>query len=359
MTGARCKARTLPTQLRQVVLAPWRNQRGMALLITVMILSLLVVVTLGYYKTTWQKYVASHNHKVNTQLKAIAGSAVQLGYAFLQYDGGANSTDSFFDLWAAIKDEDLRDLFPTGTAHLEIIDLSGRLQINSLVRQKGGGGKKGLSGRNRSLENETRAILLRLLLSDSFAISNELQAQQLVDALVDWLDADDLESDYGAENSYYRSLDPPYGCKNGPVEYIEELLLVKGITPELLFGTATTKGLADYLTVFGDNGKININTASRLILKSLDPLMNDDLTDRLEAFRRDVRNAAQLADPEWYKNIGGWPGDIVIYENLLTTESSYFQINGAGRYDNLVKRVTAVVERVDRAQVTMLWRKVE
>ncbi len=359
MIGERPKARTLFAQLGQVVSAPWRNQRGMAILITVMILSLLVVITLGYHKTTWHKYVASHNHKVNTQLKMIAGSAVQLGLAFVQYDGSANSSDSFFDPWATIKDEDFRDLFPIGTLHLEIIDLSGRLQINSLVRKKSGGGTERLSGKGRKPENQAEKILHRLLLSGSFAISSELQAQQLVDALVDWLDADDRESDYGAEDSYYRSLDPPYGCKNGPVEYIEELLLVKGMTPDLLFGTTTTKGLADYLTVFGDTGKININTAPRLILKSLDPLINDDLTDRLDAFRRDAHNAAQLAGPEWYKNIGGWPGDIVIYENMLTTESKYFQINGVGRYDNLEKRMIAVVQRVGRGQVKLLWQKVE
>ncbi len=359
MIGARRKTRTVSAQPGRVLSAPFRNQRGMAILITVMILSLLVVITLGYHKTTWHKYVASHNHKVNSQLKMIAGSAMQLGLAFLKYDGTSNTIDSFLDPWAAIKDEDFHDFFPTGSLHLEIIDLAGRLQINSLVRKKSGEGKQGISAKDRTPENQLEKILRRLLLSGSFAVSSELQAQQLVDALVDWLDADDQESDFGAENSYYRSLDPPYDCKNGPVEYIEELLLVKGMTSDLLFGTTTTKGLADYLTVFGDDGKININTTPRLILKSLDPLINDDLTDLLDGFRRDVHNAAQLSDPEWYKNIGGWPGDIVIYENMLTTKSTYFQINGAGRSDNLEKRMIAVVERVGRGQIKLLWRKVE
>jgi general secretion pathway protein K len=243
--------------------------------------------------------------------------------------------------------------------HLEITDLAGHLQINSLVRKKSGEGKRGLPAKGRNPENQAEKILYRLLLSGSFAVSSEMQAQQLVDALVDWMDADDRESDNGAEDSYYRSLDPPYGCKNGPIEFIEELLLVKGMTPDLLFGTTTTKGLADYLTVFGNNGKININTAPRLILKSLDPLISDDLIDRLDTFRRDARNAARLADPEWYKNIDGWPGDIVIYENMLTIESTYFQIIGTGRSDNLEKRMTAVVERTGRGQAKLLWQKVE
>ena len=351
MIGVKRKAWTAIVQPGSVFSTPWRNQRGMALLITLMVLSLLVVVTLGYHKTTWRNYVASHNHKTAIQLRMIAGSAVQLGVALLQYDGSVNTIASFFSPWASINDEDFQDLFPTGTLGLQIIDLSGRLQINSLVRKKGQEG--------RSSAKEVRAILSRLLLTGAFAITNEWQVQQLVDALVDWLDEDDRESDHGAETSYYRSLDPPYACKNGPVEYIEELLLVKGMTPELLFGTPTKEGLAEYLTVYGDTGKININTAPRLLLRSLDPLINDDVTDRLDAYRRDRHNAAQLGDPSWYKKIEGWPGDIVLYENLLTTESAYFQINGSGKSENLEKRMTVVVERVGGGQVKLLWRKVE
>lgn len=344
---------------RMHIVAPWRNQRGMALLVTLMILTLLVAVTIQYHKTTWQKYVAAYNHKTATQGKMIAGSALQIGIALLQYDGAANSTDSLLDPWAVVKDEDVQGFFPDATMHLEVIDLAGRLQINSLVQTTAGAGKKGVLSATKSSENQTREILRRLLLSGHFAIGGELQVQQLLDALVDWLDADDQESDQGAENSYYRSLTPSYSCRNGPVEYIEELLLVKGMTPELLFGTATTEGLAAYLTVFGEDGKININTAPRLLLASLDPLITDDLVDRLDAFRKDVRNADKLADPKWYKNINGWPGDIVIYESVLSTQSTYFQINGVGKLDNLSKKVSAVVQRVGKGRVKLLWQKVE
>lgn len=340
-------------------MAPWRNQRGLALLITLMILTLLVAITMEYHKTTWQKYVAAYHLKTATQMKMIAGSAVQIGIALLQYDGGANSTDSLFDPWAVVNDKNLQGFFPDASMHLEVIDLSGRLQINSLARTTAGVGKKGVLGSTKNSENQTGEILHRLLLSGYFAIGGELQAQQLLDALVDWVDVDDSESDHGAENSYYRSLHPSYSCRNGPVEYIEELLLVKGMTPELFFGTATTEGLAAYLTVFGDDGKININTAPRLLLASLDPLMTDDLVDRLDAFRRDVGNADKLADPKWYKNINGWPGDIVIYENVLSTQSSYFQINGVGNSDKLTKGVSAVVQRVGKGKVKLLWQKVE
>jgi DNA uptake protein ComE-like DNA-binding protein len=58
----------------------------------------------------------------------------------------------------------------------------------------------------------------------------------VADAIVDWRDTDDTPSPYGAESDYYGSVQPPYRAKNGPFETVEELLLVKGVTPDLLYG---------------------------------------------------------------------------------------------------------------------------
>jgi hypothetical protein len=58
----------------------------------------------------------------------------------------------------------------------------------------------------------------------------------LVDAVLDWIDTDNLERASGAEEEQYQDLDPPRHCKNAPLDSFEELLLVKGFTPELLFG---------------------------------------------------------------------------------------------------------------------------
>src|SRR5262249_14263324 len=56
------------------------------------------------------------------------------------------------------------------------------------------------------------------------------------DAILDWLDTDETPRENGAESDYYSGLSPPYACKNGPIDTIEELLKVKGVTPQLLFG---------------------------------------------------------------------------------------------------------------------------
>jgi general secretion pathway protein K len=68
----------------------------------------------------------------------------------------------------------------------------------------------------------------------------------------------------GAEDEYYLSLEPPYHCKNAPMDSIEEILLVKGMKSEYFFTTENYDGLKNYVTV-GTSGKININTASEMV----------------------------------------------------------------------------------------------
>jgi len=55
-------------------------------------------------------------------------------------------------------------------------------------------------------------------------------------AILDWMDKDDTPRDYGAEAEYYTRLQPPYQPTNAAVDSIEQLLLVRGVTPQLLFG---------------------------------------------------------------------------------------------------------------------------
>lgn len=100
----------------------------------------------------------------------------------------------------------------------------------------------------------------------------------IVDSIMDWRDTNDLHMLNGAEEDYYRSLEKPYSCKDGPFDSVEELLLVRGMTPEILYGTSKQsdeedgegednyEGVAEYLTVKG-SGKVNINTAPRVVLE--------------------------------------------------------------------------------------------
>lgn len=334
----------------------WRDEQGMALLVTIMTVSLLVAVTIQYHKTTWQQFLVSNNYRVGNQLKVIADSGVNIALALLQSDGEKNQSDSLLDGWAALGQEKFEGSFSFGTLQLKVVDLSGRLQINSLVQKTGDNPD---TGEESNTEGEVRQVFQNMLLSGVFAIEDETEARSIADALIDWIDEDDEESDLGAESSFYQSLDKPYSCRNGPVRYIEELLLIKGISPELLFGSGEQKGLADYLTVYGDDSKVNISTAPLLVIQSFDSLIGDDLLETFDEYRRNQENEENLGTLGWYKEVDGWPGDIVINQDLLTTSSSYFQIIATGEFDTFSRSVVAIAERTSESEVNLLGKKTE
>ena len=90
----------------------------------------------------------------------------------------------------------------------------------------------------------------------------ENEALEVADSIADWRDADDDEREHGAEGMTYRGLPDGYDCKNGPFESMEELLFVKGVTPDLWLR------LAPQVTVYG-SGRLNVNTASTETLLAL------------------------------------------------------------------------------------------
>lgn len=59
---------------------------------------------------------------------------------------------------------------------------------------------------------------------------------ELADAILDFIDGDDTSRSYGCESAYYSGLQPAYAAKNSPLESLDELLLVRGVTATLLYG---------------------------------------------------------------------------------------------------------------------------
>ena len=85
-----------------------------------------------------------------------------------------------------------------------------------------------------------------LSLAQSLLMALPGMTLDVADAILDWLDEDDEPRPFGAEAEYYTTLPTPYEPKNGPIDSIEELLLVRGVTPDLLFGVdANRNGVVD------------------------------------------------------------------------------------------------------------------
>ena len=98
--------------------------------------------------------------------------------------------------------------------------------------------------------------------------------EDIADAILDFIDGNDDRREFGAESSHYSGLSPAYGAKNGPLDSIDELLLVRDVTPELLFGLDTNRNgvLDDDEATLGDvsltDAESNLGWANFLTLYS-------------------------------------------------------------------------------------------
>jgi len=119
----------------------------------------------------------------------------------------------------------------------------------------------------------------------------------IVDSIFDWRDADDLHMLNGAEEDYYQSLDRPYSCKDGPFDLPEELLLVKGVTSKIFYGSKANdkeeavEGVEKYFTVYG-SGLINRWTASKVLLETIyGPVETDNIIAQRESGQINIKTA--------------------------------------------------------------------
>jgi general secretion pathway protein K len=134
------------------------------------------------------------------------------------------------------------------------------------VRVMDEGGKINL---NRADEETLRRVFTNLGLEGP-------QRDMIVDAILDWRDPDDLHHLNGAESDYYLSLSPPYTAKNGPFDTVEDLLWVRGVTPELFYGGGDQEqgrfyqvGLREVFTVDSPMDRVNLRTASAEVIHAL------------------------------------------------------------------------------------------
>ena len=234
--------------------AKWGHE-GMALIIVLWVLTLLSVLALEFCFSMRTELNVTRNQKEKEQLYYYAQGGIQRGIAELIY----RSDPLLHQKRAAPKIEDTGEFekewkcdgtpyavsFQYGDAEVKLKSESGRINLNRTPDQ-----------------------LLRKVLSYFVEVGE--QRDIIVDSILDWRDADDLHRLNGAENDYYRSLAEPYDCKDADFDTVEELLLVRGITPELFYGKKTKSedgqeipaiGLKDVFTVFSTSVALDVNLA--------------------------------------------------------------------------------------------------
>jgi general secretion pathway protein K len=191
----------------------------------------------------------------------------------------------------------------------------------------------------------------------------------ITDSILDWIDTDDLTRLNGAESDYYQSLSPPYRAKNGPLDRVEELLLIRGVTPELYHGTPATDtdparpGLEDVFTTM-TSGTINVNTASAIVLQALGL---DDTQVQAILSRRDGADGIPGTDDdlpfhsaaEFFAAIGGLdPAAKQAAEALVSVKSSYFTVKSTGEVGGVKRTILATLYRNGGKVQTVMWREV-
>jgi general secretion pathway protein K len=320
----------------------------MALVLALMAISFLVALTVQLFSTVNWQMQAAGNMGDSIQLDAMTRSALNLARAALFADQKENTFDSLHDGWHTLDQERIAGIMGTGRLSIEVEDLSGRLQVNALV----------YSGKNPALkgphEERQRRLWERFLTSGMFAMEDSEKARALVDALYDWIDKGDEELLNGAESSYYQGLNPPYSAHNGPVSYPEELLLIRGMTPELFYGSDKYLSLARFITVAGSDGRINLNSAPPELIRYLAPGIDEEAATKLVEFRQEKVNRDALATPGWYRMVSGFPGDVDINEAFLTTKSQYFLVEATADNGGVARTGTGVVLRNDNGEQQLL-----
>ncbi len=207
------------------------RRQGSVLLLVLVVIAMLTLGTATYLDLMQNERKAVRHHGRAVQAGRLAESGVEYVKAMLaltpaeiQQAGGLTNNPS--SLSAVIVD-DQADPFDRGRA-----TIVSPAQVDGLY-----------VGYKYGLENESAKLNVNTLLApgaEEQAASRLLaiggMTPEIADAILDWLDADENPRPYGAEFEEYQQLTPPYEPRNGPIADLDELLYVRGITPELLYG---------------------------------------------------------------------------------------------------------------------------
>ena len=276
------------------------NEKGIALIMVLWVMVLLIAMGTEFALSMKTEVNTTRNFKEDAETYYLAKAGMNLAKAEILSDaqfhswteekgfifGSVPSEDNENDNQTpssvepqAQSEEELEKPEPSqrtelplgkGFIHYSIRDENGKININSA----------------------TRNVLVKALATNGLPQGSERDT--IADSILDWIDKNDQHRVNGAESDYYRGLSPAYSAKNGLLDSLEELLKVRGVTPELFYGSEeyqsqepsseeNAPGLARIFTVQGVS-HFNPNTAERAALEIMYPtiLVDEILTKKEE-----------------------------------------------------------------------------
>ncbi len=248
----------------------FNSQSGVALMMVLWVMVFLTVIVSEFAHSMRVEVNITRNFKEEAEALSLSEAGLNLAFAEIlkdiDYIASDNNGEAVFIKKGVDSKEDIEDKpfrkeikLGSGNINYSVIDEDSKININ----------------------NASRDAVVKLL--ELSGVEAGEMRDAIADSIEDWRDEDSLHRLNGAEEVYYMSLPNPYHCKNGNFDTVEELLMVKGMTPQILYGnmefaspsarkdneeTENEKyaGIYQYLTVFG-SGTINMNTVPELLLR--------------------------------------------------------------------------------------------
>jgi len=236
-------------------------QNGMALIMVIWIMAFLGIVLSAFAFSMRTELDAARSFKEEAEAAGLAEAGVAWAMAELVnkgWRGGGSASATSYDSGDVP--------LGRGTYRVVVMDEEGKISLNRAPAE----------------------VLSRLLRNTG--VKDAGLRDTIVDSILDWRDPDNLHHLNGAEEDYYRSLPHPYHPRNGDFKFLEELLLVKGMAREVLYGNVAGKerlaalaamspeerdflpgeylGIRRSLTVHG-SGRVNFHTASLDVLAAM------------------------------------------------------------------------------------------
>ena len=234
------------------------GKKGVALLITLWLTVILTILVLSFSFMVKTEAHSMASYKTGVENKFLAEAGIQRAIMEISYRNLYRNQNVRMEGYEAFQTDGTSYIGRLGDGFykIRIFDESGKLDINAMTDASG--------------------ILLNNLLVRLGAAKET--ADTIVDSILDWKDQDEFRRLHGAESDYYLSLPVPYKAKNAKFDTLEELLHVKGMSPEILYGKGSRKGLVHFLTVHSGKNAVNINVASKEVLSAIDG-MTEDMAD--------------------------------------------------------------------------------
>jgi len=260
--------------------------------------------------------------------------------------------DDLKEEWVEVVEESVEG----GTVQGEIIDQQGLFNLNNLLKQP----DKDSESQQLVHSNIDIEYFKRLLNTLELDELPEDKVDELVNALLDWLDKDTettlTKGIAGAEDDYYQTLEPVYNAANRPMAHQSELLLVKGFTLEIYRELAPLVTALPVPILSEDRTTINVNTAKKEVLQSIykgitdsgaDDLIDTQESDAFES-RTEFDEHPAVSGLNVTKTKLGSVG--------LDVKSSYFRVKSIVEVGRARVAVTSLIKRTDAGEAEVLHR---